>query len=112
MSSGVDKMLINVDKLKEAIIAKYETQQNFAKKIKYAEAQITRSIKTQSPKFILACKRAGIDTDRLIREQNELKAEDKTEKLAAAQRRIKELEQLVEDQKELINYYKQIIPKK
>lgn len=105
-------MLIDIDRLREEILAKYETQQVFAKKIKYSESQIGRALKTQSPKFLLACKKAGIDIDRLVREQSEIKSGDKTEKLIAAQRRIKELEQLVADQKELINYYKSIVTKK
>ena len=105
-------MLIDRDRLREEILAKYDTQQAFAKKIKYAETQITRALKTQSPKFLLACKKAGIDIDKLLREQQELASGDKEGKLVAALRRIKELERLVEDQKELINYYKEIVKKK
>jgi predicted aspartyl protease len=105
-------MLINVDRLREEILAKYETQQAFAKKIKYAETQITRALKTQSPKFLLACKKAGIDIDGLMREQRDLEAENKDERLIAALRRIRELERLVDDQKGIIEYYKSIISKK
>lgn len=105
-------MLIDIDRLREEILAKYETQQVFAKKIKYSESQIGRALKTQSPKFLLACKKAGIDIDKLVREQQELTSGDKEGKLVAALQRIRELERLVEDQRELINYYKAIISKK
>lgn len=102
-------MLVNEAKLKETILDKFDTLLEFADEIGYAENQIYRAIKTQSARFIAACKKAGIDVDKLILEEEALKKEELPDKLKAAYSRIKELEKLVEDQKDLIKYYKEII---
>ncbi|HEX9253352.1 MAG TPA: hypothetical protein VF870_13990 [Ignavibacteriaceae bacterium] len=101
-------MLIDVEDLRAAILEKFGTQHNFAKKTGYAEPQITRAMQTQSPRFMLACKRAGIDTAGLLMRQRE-KEELKKLKVNDPQRRIMELEQLVKDQKEIIDLMKKVL---
>lgn len=103
-------MLINVEDLRAAILDKYGTQYKFAKKAGYAEPQISRALQTQSPRFMLACKKAGIDVDGLIRKQKE-REEIKALKVNDPQRRIMELEQLVKDQKEIIDLMKKVLEK-
>lgn len=99
-------MYINVDKLKEAILEKYRTQQKFAEAIGYAETQITRAVKTQSPRFLLACKKAGIDIDKLIFEESKSKPGNEKEMLQLAYKRIDELEKLVKQLNDIIDLYK------
>ena len=103
-------MLIEVEILRGAILEKYGTQHKFAKKTGYAEPQITRAMQTQSPRFMLACKKAGIDVDGLLKKQKE---NDEMMKLKVndPQRRIMELEQLVKDQKEIIDLMKKVLEK-
>lgn len=103
-------MLIDVEDLRAAILEKYGTQHKFAKKTGYAEAQITRALQTQSPRFMLTCKRAGIDIDGLMKKQKE-KDEMMKLKVNDPQRRIMELEQLVKDQKEIIDLMKKVLEK-
>lgn len=103
-------MSIKVELLREAILEKYGTQQKFAKKTGYAEAQISRALVTQSPKFIQVCRKAGIDIDALKKKQYELEVMEKL-KLNDPQRRIMELEQLVKDQKEIIDLVKKVLEK-
>lgn len=102
-------MLISEIKLKESILSKFDSLQEFAKQIGYSETQISRAIKTQSVKFIAACKKAGIDIDEIILEEEAFKKDDVSDKLKAAYKRIQELEKLVEDQKDLVKYYKEMI---
>ena len=103
-------MLIDVEDLRSAILEKFGTQHKFATKTGYAEAQISRSIQTQSPKFINVCKKAGIDIDGMIRKQKE-RDELMRMKVNDPQRRIIELEQLVKDQKEIIDIMKKVLEK-
>jgi hypothetical protein len=103
-------MLIDVEILRTAILEKFGTQYKFAKKAGYAEPQISRALQTQSPRFMLACKKAGIDVDGLIRKQKE-REEIKALKVNDPQRRIMELEQLVKDQKEIIDLMKKVLEK-
>ena len=102
-------MLISEEKLREAILEKYETLQEFAEEIGYSNTQISRAIKKQSVKFIVACKKAGIDIDGIMIEEEALRKDGMQDKLKAAYHRIKELEMLVEDQKDLVKHYKEII---
>lgn len=103
-------MLIEVEELRAAILEKYGTQYKFAKKAGYAEPQISRALQTQSPRFLQACKKAGIDIDGLIRRQKD-REEIKNLKVNDPQRRIMELEQLVKDQKEIIDLMKKVLEK-
>lgn len=103
-------MKIDVEDLRAAIIEKFGTQHNFAKKTGYAEPQISRAMQTQSARFIYACKKAGIDTGGLMRKQEE-KNEMMKLKVNDPQRRIMELEQLVKDQKEIIDLMKKVLEK-
>ena len=59
-------MLIEVEELRAAILEKYGTQYKFAKKAGYAEPQISRALQTQSPRFLQACKKAGVDILALV----------------------------------------------
>jgi len=109
-------MLINENRLREAIIEKFGSLGKFAKSIKYSDTQISRSIKKQSVKFIVACKKAGIDIDGIIAEQEIINNGDKGSKIADCYKRIRELENLVNDQKQLmdrqenlLDYYKEVI---
>lgn len=103
-------MLIEVDDLRAAILEKYGTQHNFSKKTGYAETQLARAMQTQSPRFMLVCKKAGIDIAGLLKKQKE-KNEMMKLKVNDPQRRIKELEQLVNDQKEIIDLMKKVLEK-
>jgi len=102
-------MLIRPEILQEAIIEKFGSQGDFAKAVGYSEGQISRSIKTQSPKFIVACKKAGIDIYELVKKENK---SSKDVQIKALKKRIKELESLVEYQKELLDSYKELLSKK
>jgi len=101
-------MAIEPQRLKRAIIEKFGSQAEFARKTGYQQAQISRAIKTQSIKFMTACKKAGIDVDRIIFEEQTLPKDEIGKKLIEAYKRIKELESLVEDQREIIQAYKEI----
>ena len=101
-------MLIDVEDLRAAILEKFGTQHNFSKKTGYAETQLSRAMQTQSPRFMLVCKKAGIDIAGLMKKQKE-KNEMMKLKVNDPQRRIAELEQLVKDQKEIIDLMKKVL---
>ena len=105
-------MKVDEFKLKEAIIDKYGNQATFAKKLGLSEPQISRGIKSQSPKFISLCKKAGIDIDSLLDEEELSKSSTAALKLKVAEKRIKELENLVENQNHLIASYEAILKSK
>ncbi len=100
-------MLISAARLKAGIIEKFGSQAEFAKKLEVAEGQVTRGIRSQTPKFIARCKRAGIDIEKLMAEQR-IEEQD-MEKKVSAEERIKELEKLVEHQANLIKSYELIL---
>ena len=109
-------MFIPEDILRAAILEKYGSQANFAKIIKYSEAQISRAIKSQSPRFLVACKKAGIDINAIIVENEEHKSGNSGKKISKLNKKIAELEKLndsqqriIESQETLLKYYKEIV---
>ena len=72
---------VDKDKLKDAIIAKFGTQVNFAKKLGVKENVISRGIKLQSPKYLAMFKKGGIDIDLLMYEEEGKKKGKIEEKL-------------------------------
>jgi hypothetical protein len=102
-------MLINIDILREKILDRFGTQAKFAKAIGYSETQINRSLHTQSPKFLLACKKAGIKIDELIEHQTKLKETGSNKKIKELMEKINELNEIIESQKMIIEQLKEII---
>jgi hypothetical protein len=102
-------MLISEERLREAIIEKFGSQAEFAKAVGYSEGQISRAIKTQSPKFIVACKKAGIDINEIVTMEN---GSNLIEEVKLLKKRIEELETIIEHQKELMENYKELLSKK
>ncbi|MCK5086689.1 MAG: hypothetical protein KAQ90_04165, partial [Melioribacteraceae bacterium] len=88
---------------------KFGSQGKFAKAVGYSEGQISRAIKTQSPKFIVACKKAGIDINEIVTNE---KGGSAIEEVKLLKKRIEELERIVELQKELLENYKELLSKK
>lgn len=102
-------MRIDEYKLKEAIAAKYKNQANFARKMDLTEGQVSRGIKSQTAKFISILKRADIDIDSLIIDEEGKKRDNIAFQLKIAEKRIKELENVIDSQKNLIASQKDLI---
>lgn len=102
-------MLIEVEKLREKILDRYGTQAKFAKAIGYSDTQINRALHTQSPKFLLACKKAGIKIDELIEQQTKIKESGSNKKIKEMIEKIDELNSIIESQKMIIEQLKEII---
>ncbi len=102
-------MLIEVEKLREKILDRYGTQAKFAKAIGYSDTQINRALHTQSPKFLLACKKAGIKIDELIEQQTKIKESGSNKKIKELIEKIDELNSIIESQKMIIEQLKEII---
>ena len=109
-------MIISEDRLRGAILEKYGSQSKFSKIINYSEAQISRAIKSQSPRFLVACKKAGIDIDGLLAEDKESKKGSSSTKIKKLQQRITELEKInlsqqtiIDSQETLLKYYKEVL---
>lgn len=103
-------MLISETRFKTAIMEKFGSQAKFARALGVAEGQVTRGIRTQTPKFLAKCKTAGLEVDRLVAEQRVEDQEIKEKR--STQDRIKELERLVEYQGNLIKSYELILQSK
>ena len=89
-------MKIDEQKLKDSIITKFGTQANLAEKLNVSEGVITRGIKYQSPKYLALFKKGGIDIDALLLEEEGKKKGNLEYQLKVADKRIKELEDLLE----------------
>ncbi len=105
-------MVIEPQRLRRAIIEKFGSQAEFARKTGYQDSQISRAIKTQSAKFIAACNKSGIDVYGIFFEEQAPPKIDYGKKLIEANKRIRELESLVDDQREVIKGYKEILQDK
>lgn len=104
-------MKINKDKLRDAIILKFGTQGKFAKAAGLTDAQVSTGIKSQTVHFLNACRKSGLDLD-LLNEEELTKSNNLTYKLKLAESRIKELEDIVGKQKNLIESYELILKNK
>ena len=104
-------MKINEDKLREAILLKFETQAKFAKKAGLNDAQVSTGIKNQTVHFLNACRKVGIDLDALNEEES-TKTNNLTYRLKITESRIKELEDIIDKQKNLIESYELILKNK
>ena len=104
-------MKIKEAKLRDAIIKQFGTQGNFAKKAGLNDGQVSRGIKMQTVQFMQACRRAGLDVD-LLDEEELTKASNLSYRLKIADSRIKELEDIVDKQKNLIASYELILKSK
>jgi hypothetical protein len=103
-------MLINEFKLKEAIINKFGSQAEFAKRMGVTGGALTKAIRLQSPKFINTCKKLGIDIHSII--ESEAINQGPRNEIKSLQNRIKELERLVDHQDSLIRSYESILKDK
>ena len=103
--------MINTDRLKEAIYEKYGTLTEFAQKLDYNNSQLTRALSKQSPKFLAKCKKAGIDIDELLRDDEDLKNSSVLIENKTLRKRNKELEKIVEHQSKLLDAYKRLLDK-
>jgi len=101
-------MKIDESKLKEAIRTKFGSQVNFANELGVGEAVITRGIKYQSPKYLAMFKKGGIDIDALLLEEEGKKKGNLEYQLKVAEKRIKELEEMLEQKDNLIKSYELI----
>ncbi len=109
MSSDRNNMLVDVEKLREKILERFGTQAAFAKAIGYSDTQINRALHTQSPKFLLACKKAGIKIDELVEQQSKIKEYGSNKKIKELMEKINELNDIIESQKMIIEQLKEII---
>ena len=101
-------MKINEDKLRDAIILKFETQGKFAKKAGLTDSQVSNGIKNQSVQFLNACRKVGLDLD-LLNEEEFKQTSNLSYRIKLAESRIKELEDIVGKQKNLIESYELIL---
>lgn len=95
-------MKIDEFKLKEAIAKKFGSQAKLAKKLGLTEGQISRSIKSQTTKFIILLKDAGINIDSLLQDEESKRKGNLEFQLKIAEKRIKELETLLVQKDELL----------
>lgn len=105
-------MKIDEDKLKAAIRAKYGTQAEFANKLGIREGVVSRALKSQSPKALEIFKKGGIDVDALLLEEEGKRKGNLEYQLKVAEKRIEELEDILEKQKNLLNSYELILKSK
>ena len=101
-------MKIDEQKLKDAIITKFGTQANLAENLNVSEGVITRGIKYQSPKYLALFKKGGIDIDALMLEEEGKKKGNLEYQLKVTDKRIKELEEMLEQKDNLIKSYELI----
>jgi flagellar capping protein FliD len=100
-------MLISESKIRDAIISKFGSQAEFSRKMKIAQPNVNRGIRTQNTKFMLLLKKAGIDINNLVNEEMNIKKLE--EKLEDAEKKNQDLEKLVEHQFNLIKSYEAIL---
>jgi isocitrate dehydrogenase len=100
-------MKINENKLRDAIIQKYDSQAKFAKAAGLSDPQVSNGIKTQTVHFLNACRKAGIDLD-LLNEEESTKKNNLSLRLKLAETRVKELETLLEQKDNIIKSYETI----
>ncbi len=98
-------MGIDPEILRKAIIDKYGSQSEFANKMGLSDSQVSRGVKNQSVKFMSLAKKAGINIDMLTNEDENKKFGKAGQRAKASEKRIKELEELVESQKDLLKAY-------
>jgi hypothetical protein len=101
-------MKIDENKLKTAIRAKFGTQVECANKLGVKEGVISRAIKSQSPKSLEMFKKGGIDIDALLLEEEGKRKGNLEYQLNIAEKRIKELEEILEQKDNLIKSYELI----
>ncbi len=104
-------MKINEPKLRNAIILKFGTQGKFAKAAGLTDAQVSNGIKNQTVHFMNACRKSGIDLD-LLNEEELTKTRNLSYRIKLAESRVKELEDIVDKQKNLIASYELILKNK
>ncbi|MFZ0456211.1 MAG: hypothetical protein WAM24_20850 [Ignavibacteriaceae bacterium] len=88
-------MKISEAKLREAIVKKFGSQANFAKKMGLTEGQVSRGIKSQTTKYILKFRESGINIDSLMQDEEGKRKGNLEFELKIAEKRIKELEALL-----------------
>ena len=102
-------MKIDENKIKAAIRAKYGTQAKFAKHLDVREGVISRAIRSQSPRSLEMFKKGGIDIDALHLEEEGRSEGNLEYQLKVAEKRIKELETLLEQKDNMIKSYETIL---
>lgn len=109
---------IPVDLLREAILSQFGSQANLARKLNIYESQLSRSILSQAPGFMMRLKKAGLkldgvneslkDSDEQVRKINQLL----NLRIEALEKIIKEKDKVIEHQNNLLEKYDKLLNKK
>ncbi len=106
------KIIIDPEILRDAILDKYGSQVEFAKKMGLTESKVSRGVKKQSAKFMAIVRKAGINLNSLKKEEDYGKRGKNGSSLRELEKRVEELEEIFEKQKEMIKSYETLFNNK
>ncbi len=101
-------MSIEPEILRDAILDKFGSQIEFARKMGLSEPKVSRGVKKQSAKFMAVVRKAGINVNTLKNEQEYRKRGKEGSRLIELEKKVNELEDLLEKQNEIIKSYQTI----
>ena len=99
---------IDPEILRDAILDKFGSQVEFARKMGLSEPKVSRGLKKQSSKFMAIMRKAGININSLKNEEDYRKGGKEGLRLIELERKVVELQDLLEKQNEIIKSYETI----
>ena len=108
MQQKKSNMFIDPEILRGAILDKFGSQVEFARKMGLSEPKVSRGLKKQSSKFMAIMRKAEINISSLKNEEDYKKHGKEGLRIIELEKRVSELEELLEKQNEIIKSYKTI----